>query len=97
REHLLLVVLHHIVADAWSIAVLLRDLKAFYDAEAGLPAPLPELPVQYADFAVWQRGWLAGEVLARQLAWWRPRLAGAPVLDLPTDRPRPAVQTYRGD
>ncbi len=91
-EHALLLDLHHIVADGWSLGVLVHDISALY---AG--APLPELPIQYADFAVWQRGWLRGEVLAEQIAWWREALAGAPAaLDLPTDRPRAAAQTYLG-
>jgi len=92
REHVLLVTMHHIVSDGWSMGVLLRDIAAL-SAES----PLPELPVQYADFAVWQRGWLQGEALEAQLASWKRRLAGAPhVLELPTDRTRPAVQTARG-
>ncbi|HEX5758263.1 MAG TPA: amino acid adenylation domain-containing protein [Thermoanaerobaculia bacterium] len=97
-EHVLLLTLHHIVADGWSMGVLLRELGALYGAAiAGGPDPLPPLPVQYADFAVWQRGWLAGETLERQLAYWREALAGAPqVLELPADRPRPAAQTFRG-
>jgi len=91
-EHALLLTLHHIVADGWSLGVLVRDITALYSRAA-----LPELPVQYADFAVWQRGWLTGDVLERQVSYWRERLAGAPAqLDLPTDRPRPAAQTYRG-
>ncbi len=96
--HAVLFNLHHIVADGWSLGVLVRDLGALYGGfAAGLAAGLPELPVQYADFAVWQRSWLNGEALAEQLAWWRRRLAGAPaVLDLPLDRPRPAVQSLRG-
>jgi amino acid adenylation domain-containing protein len=97
-EHLLSICLHHIVADGWSIGVLTRELAALYAAaRLGRPSPLPELPVQYADYAVWQRRQLQGEVLAGQLDYWRRQLAGAPpLLDLPTDRPRPAVQTYRG-
>jgi amino acid adenylation domain-containing protein len=93
EEHVLLLNVHHVVSDGWSWGVLFRDLYALYSAFArGEPSPLPPLPVQYADFAVWQRGWLAGGVLRRQLDWWRERLAGAPpVLELPTDRPRPAV------
>ncbi|HVS00913.1 MAG TPA: amino acid adenylation domain-containing protein, partial [Thermoanaerobaculia bacterium] len=92
REHLLLVTMHHIVSDGWSIGVLLREVAALHEG-----APLPELPVQYADFAVWQRSWLQGAVLQQQLDHWRQRLAGAPrLLELPTDRPRPAVQTFRG-
>jgi amino acid adenylation domain-containing protein len=98
EEHVLLVCLHHIVFDGWSSGVLFRELGALYAAFArGEPAPLPPLPVQYADFAVWQREQLAGEALDRQLAYWKARLAGAPaLLELPTDRPRPAVQSHQG-
>jgi amino acid adenylation domain-containing protein len=98
REHLLLLTLHHIVADGWSLDVLLREIAALHAAfSQGRPSPLPELPAQYADFAVWQRSWLRGEVLEAQLDAWKRRLAGAPqALDLPTDRPRPDVQTSRG-
>jgi amino acid adenylation domain-containing protein len=94
----LLVTMHHIASDGWSVDVLLGELAALYRAfAAGLPSPLPELPIQYADFAAWQRRWLAGPVLESQLAYWRRQLAGAPeALDLPTDRPRPAVETSRG-
>ncbi len=97
-EHVLLLGLHHIVSDGWSVGVLTRELAAFYAAAAsGRPSPLPELPVQYGDYAVWQRQWLQGEVVERQLAWWRQALAGAPMsLDLPTDRPRPAAPTNAG-
>ena len=97
-EHMLLLSVHHIVADAWSIGVLVRELSAIYSAFArSLPSPLPDLPVQYSDFAVWQREWLQGDVLEVQLGWWRERLAGAPaVIELPADRPRPAVQSARG-
>jgi amino acid adenylation domain-containing protein/FkbH-like protein len=93
----LLLTLHHVAADNWSVAVLMREVSAFYDAQVtGIPLSLPELPVQYADFAVWQRGWLQGEVLERQLAFWRGRLDGAPRrLDLPADRPRPEVPSFR--
>jgi amino acid adenylation domain-containing protein len=95
---LLLLTVHHIVADGWSLGVLLRDLGAAYGARLRGEAPgWTALPVQYGDFAVWQRDWLRGEALERQLAWWRERLAGLPpVLDLPTDRPRPAVRSGRG-
>ncbi|HKH48535.1 MAG TPA: amino acid adenylation domain-containing protein, partial [Thermoanaerobaculia bacterium] len=98
QEHLLLVTMHHIVADGWSVDVLIREVAALYEAFShGQVSPLPELPVQYADFAVWQRDWLQGAVLEAQLAVWKRRLAGAPqVLDLPADRPRPAVPTSRG-
>ncbi|MEA2694508.1 MAG: hypothetical protein QOJ16_3895, partial [Acidobacteriota bacterium] len=92
REHLVLLCFHHIVSDGWSMGVLVRELGTLYVGES-----LPALPVQYADYAVWQREWLAGEVLAAELAWWRERLAGAPaVLALPTDRLRPPVQKFRG-
>ena len=90
--------MHHIVSDGWSLGVLMRELGALYEAfAAGRPSPLPELPIQYADFAVWQQQWLSGEVLEKQLGYWKRQLAGAPPeLSLPTDRPRPPVQTYRG-
>jgi amino acid adenylation domain-containing protein len=97
-DHHLLVVMHHIVSDGWSMGVLVREIGALYEAFAtGRPSPLPELPVQYADFAVWQREHLTGEVLERDLGYWRERLHGAADLDLPTDRQRPAVQSSRGD
>jgi hypothetical protein len=98
EEHVLLLSMHHIVSDGWSMGVLFRELSALYAAyREGRESPLSELPVQYADYAVWQREQLAGEVLDRQLAYWRERLAGAPeLLELPTDHPRPPVQTYRG-
>ena len=98
REHLLLLTLHHIVGDGWSMALLLREMTALYNAFShALPSPLPELPVQYADYAAWQRAWLRDEVLGQEIDGWRRRLAGAPaILDLPIDRPRPAVQSFRG-
>jgi amino acid adenylation domain-containing protein len=98
REHLVLVTVHHIACDGWSIGVLLRELGGLYAAfTAGRTSPLPELPIQYVDFAVWQREQIAGEALAGQLAYWRQRLAGAPpALDLPADRPRPPVQGLGG-
>ena len=98
REHLLLLNLHHIVADGWSLGIFARELSALYGgALSGEPSPLPELPIQYADFADWQRERLRGELLDEQLAWWRQRLAGAPaLLELPTDRPRPPVLGFRG-
>ncbi|MBV8201787.1 MAG: AMP-binding protein, partial [Acidobacteria bacterium] len=97
-DHALLCNLHHIISDGWSTSVLVREVMAIYEAyAAGRPSPLPELAIQYADYAVWQREWLRGEELERQLAFWRRRLAGAPqVLELPLDRPRPAVQAVRG-
>ncbi|HYR08202.1 MAG TPA: amino acid adenylation domain-containing protein, partial [Longimicrobium sp.] len=98
EDHVLLLSMHHIVSDGWSMGVLLREFSMLYEAyREGRESPLPELAVQYADYAVWQREQLAGEVLDRQLAYWKERLAGAPeLLELPTDRPRPAVQTYLG-
>ncbi|HEV3052326.1 MAG TPA: amino acid adenylation domain-containing protein, partial [Longimicrobium sp.] len=98
EDHVLLLGMHHILVDQWSMGVLRGELSALYEAyREGAESPLPELAVQYPDYAVWQREQLAGEVLDRQLAYWKERLAGAPeLLELPTDRPRPAVQTYRG-
>jgi len=98
RHHVLLFTLHHAIADGWSLGVLVREVAALYPAFVqGLPSPLPELPIQYADYARWQREQLQGTVLREQIGYWRERLAGAPmVLDLPTDRPRPAKQTFRG-
>jgi amino acid adenylation domain-containing protein len=98
ENHILLLTMHHIVSDGWSRTVFFRELSTLYEAfYTGEPSPLPDLPIQYADFAVWQREWLPGEVLETQLSYWRQQLAGSPsVLNLPTDRPRPAVQSYRG-
>ncbi|WP_345144820.1 amino acid adenylation domain-containing protein [Dactylosporangium darangshiense] len=90
-EHVLALAMHHVVGDEWSAGILRNELGALY---AG--SELPALPVQYADFAVWQRGWLSGEVLEGQLGFWREALAGAPVLELPTDRPRPPVRSSEG-
>ncbi len=96
-RHILLLTLHHIVSDAWSTGVLRHELAALYRAfAAGRPSPLPELVIQVADFAAWQRRWLDGPALERQLGYWRRQLAGLPELRLPLDRPRPAAQTYRG-
>ncbi|MBW4575169.1 MAG: amino acid adenylation domain-containing protein [Aphanothece sp. CMT-3BRIN-NPC111] len=96
-EHILLLNLHHIVADDWSIGVLMREMGVLYTAFVSEESsPLPELPIQYADFAHWQREWLQGEVLAVQLTYWQQQLKGISMLNLPTDRPRPAVQTYKG-
>ncbi len=98
EEHVLLLTLHHIVSDGWSTGVLAREVSALYGAFVrGQGSPLAPLPVQYADYAVWQRAWVRDETLDAQLAWWRQRLAGAPsVLELPTDRPRPLVAGDRG-
>lgn len=97
-EHVLLLTMHHIVGDGWSTSVLLRELTQLYGAfSKGQPSPLPELAVQYADYAQWQRDWLRGEALESQISYWRNQLGGTlPVLDLPTDRLRPNVQSFRG-
>ncbi|HST59694.1 MAG TPA: condensation domain-containing protein, partial [Longimicrobium sp.] len=97
-DHVLSMCMHHIVSDGWSMNVLAGELSALYGAyTAGAESPLPALAVQYADFAVWQREHLRGEVLDRQIAYWKGQLAGAPaLLELPADRPRPALQSYRG-
>ncbi|HEX5127572.1 MAG TPA: amino acid adenylation domain-containing protein, partial [Rhodocyclaceae bacterium] len=97
-EYRLLFTLHHIASDGWSMGVLVKEVIALYEASLrNAPSPLPLLPVQYADFAHWQRQWLTGAVLDRQVEYWRNRLAGAPtLLEIPTDFPRPAVQTYNG-
>ncbi|HEX6291081.1 MAG TPA: amino acid adenylation domain-containing protein [Herpetosiphonaceae bacterium] len=97
-EHVLLLTLHHIIADGWSLGVLLRELVALYQGCAsGQTAALPPLPIQYADFAAWQRGWVQGELLDRQMAYWKQQLADIPpLLPLPTDHPRPSIGTFRG-
>jgi len=99
QDHVLLLTMHHIVSDAWSMGIFVREMTALCQAYAtGNPSPLLELPIQYADFAVWQRQWLQGEVLEAQLAYWQKQLAGTPLLlALPTDRPRPPVQTFQGN
>jgi amino acid adenylation domain-containing protein len=98
EDHVLVMAMHHIVSDGWSMNVLVRETIALYQAfSSGRVPDLPPLPVQYADFAVWQRNWLQGEVLAQQLEYWKQQLGDDPaVLELPTDRPRPAVQTHNG-
>ena len=98
RQHAIVATLHHIVADGRSIQLLIHELAVLYDAcRRGLPSPLPELTIQYADFAAWQRRWLVNEALDTQLAYWRRRLAGSPpLLELPLDHPRPAVQRFDG-
>jgi amino acid adenylation domain-containing protein len=97
-EHILLLTMHHIVSDGWSIGVLIRELTTLYEAiSTGITAPLHDLPVHYADFAQWQREWLQGAVLEGLLSYWKQQLAGAPfVLQLPTDHPRPPVQSFQG-
>jgi amino acid adenylation domain-containing protein len=98
QEHVVLFTIHHIVSDGWSMGVLVREATALYEAfAAGRPSPLPDLPLQYADFAHWQHRLMQGEGLEAQLTYWRRKLAGAPdLLELPTDRPRPEVRTFRG-
>ncbi|MHC9538717.1 MAG: non-ribosomal peptide synthase/polyketide synthase [Vulcanimicrobiota bacterium] len=98
KEHVLLLTMHHIVSDGWSMGVLMKEIVALYEAFLDdHPSPLLPLPVQYADFAIWQRRWLSGRVLDLQMAYWKNRLADAPsLLPLPCDRPRPPVQSYRG-
>ena len=97
-SYILLLKMHHIIYDGWSLSIFFGELSQLYEAfTQGLPSPLAELPIQYADFAVWQRQWLTGEVLDRQLNYWREQLAGlTPILELLTDYPRPPVQTFQG-
>ncbi|MUG92154.1 amino acid adenylation domain-containing protein [Scytonema sp. UIC 10036] len=97
-EYVLLLNMHHIISDAWSTAVLIREIAVLYENFCtGKPSPLSELPIQYADFAVWQREWLQGEVLEKQLAYWKQQLNGVPhVLELPMVQPRPAIQSFKG-
>ncbi|RKH24696.1 non-ribosomal peptide synthetase, partial [Corallococcus sp. CA031C] len=98
EHHVLLLTMHHIVSDGWSMGVLIRELIALYAAfRDGLPSPLPALSLQYADYAAWQHDWLRGEVLEAQLSWWKEALSGAPqTLELPGDAPRPLTPTGRG-
>ncbi|NEO97699.1 MAG: amino acid adenylation domain-containing protein [Symploca sp. SIO2E9] len=98
QEYLLLLVMHHIASDGWSMGILWQELGELYQANLnGKPSPLPILPIQYSDFALWQRKWLSQEKQDKQLNYWKQRLAGAkPLLELPTDYPRPPIQTYRG-
>ena len=97
QEHVFLLTLHHIVSDGWSVGLFWKELSTLYYAfAAGQSSPLPELPIQYADYALWQREWLQGDVLEQQLQYWKRQLADLPILQLPTDHPRPAVQSFRG-
>ncbi|NEO29118.1 MAG: amino acid adenylation domain-containing protein [Symploca sp. SIO3C6] len=98
QEHILLLVMHHIASDGWSMGILWQEFGELYQAYLnGKPSPLPTLPIQYSDFAVWQKQWLSQEKQEKQLNYWKQKLAGAnPLLELPTDYPRPPVQTYRG-
>ncbi|REF28437.1 amino acid adenylation domain-containing protein [Xenorhabdus cabanillasii] len=97
-EHVLLLTQHHIISDGWSVKILIHELSALYQAfSQGQPDPLPELTLQYADYVLWQQQWLQSDVLKTQLNYWRNRLQGAPeLLELPTDKPRPIQQSYRG-
>ena len=98
QDHVLLIAIHHIVSDGWSMNILAEEFNTLYEAyRSGEPNPLPPLPIQYADYAVWQREALSGDVLAEQGAYWQTHLADAPtLLSLPTDHPRPAMPSYRG-
>ncbi|MGH7794618.1 MAG: amino acid adenylation domain-containing protein [Candidatus Binatia bacterium] len=97
EEHVLFLALHHIASDGWSMGILYRELSVLYEAFSnGRASPMPELPIQYADFAQWQRKRLQGGMLEAQVAYWKRQLRDLPTLELPSDRPRPAVQTYRG-
>jgi len=88
EEHVLLVTMHHIASDGWSMGILYRELSVLYEAFlTGNPSPLPEPPIQYADFAVWQKEWLQGENLEKQLAFWKEQLRDLSPLELPTDHP----------
>ncbi|HLJ26306.1 MAG TPA: amino acid adenylation domain-containing protein [Candidatus Angelobacter sp.] len=96
-NHVLLLTMHHIISDGWSTGVLIQEVSVLYSAfSAGRPSPLGELPIQYADYSMWQREWLEGGVLEQQLAYWRRQLAASSVLKLPADRPRPAAPSQKG-
>ncbi|MFC2155743.1 amino acid adenylation domain-containing protein [Acidobacteriota bacterium] len=98
EDNILLLNMHHIISDGWSLDILLQEFELLYRSHSsGEPAALAELPIQYADFAIWQRQWLSGEVLDEQLSYWKNQLAGVSVLELPTDYPRPKEQTFRGE
>ncbi len=97
QEFVFLLTMHHIIFDGWSFGILLREVSEIYEAyAAGRPSPLPELPIQYGDFAVWQRRWLRGDAVEAKLGYWRKQLANLPLLELPTDYPRPAFQSFQG-
>jgi amino acid adenylation domain-containing protein/non-ribosomal peptide synthase protein (TIGR01720 family) len=97
ETHILLITLHHIISDAWSTGIFLQELFAVLEMLAqGKPVQLPELPIQYVDFALWQHQWLQGEVLEEQLSYWKRKIADIPMLQLPADYPRPSIQTFRG-
>ena len=98
REHVFLLNMHHIISDGWSVGIFIREMAALYEAfSSNRPSPLSDLPIQYADFACWQRQWMQGEVLEKLIDYWKQQLEGAsPELNLPTDRPRTAVDSFRG-
>ncbi|MDM9379457.1 amino acid adenylation domain-containing protein [Chlorogloeopsis sp. ULAP01] len=98
EEYVVMFTMHHIISDGWSMGILIQEVVALYEAfSQNQASPLPELPIQYADFAVWQRQWLQGEVLDNLLSYWKKQLGGnLPILQLPTDYPRPPIQTFRG-
>jgi hypothetical protein len=98
EDHILALITHHIASDGWSSGILLRELTALYEAALlAKPAPLPELPIQYADYAVWQRQWLSGSLMEQELAYWKDHLSGAPgLLDLPADHVRPTAMNHTG-
>jgi len=98
NDHIFILIMHHIIADDWSHGVLFQELSLLYESfSAGEPMPLPQLPIQYADYAAWQRQWLQGEIAERQLSYWKEQLSEIPAIhELPTDHPRPPVQTFRG-
>jgi non-ribosomal peptide synthetase component F len=98
QEYILLVTIHHIISDGWSLSILMRELMALYDTfSQGKPSPIDDLPIQYADFSLWQQQWLQGELLKDKLAYWQRQLGGSlPLLQLPTDKPRPPLQSFQG-
>ncbi|GHO70196.1 hypothetical protein KSC_090880 [Ktedonobacter sp. SOSP1-52] len=98
-NHLLLITMHHIISDGWSLGIFIEELTTLYNALVqGKPVALPPLPIQYADFAVWQNEWLKGDLLEKELTYWREQLAGMPeVIELPLDHARPTIQSYQGD
>jgi amino acid adenylation domain-containing protein len=98
QDHVLVVTMHHVVSDGWSLGILVREVSALYKAfSAGERSPLAELHIQYADYSVWQREWVSGKMLEQQLDYWKRQLAEVSVLDLPTDFPRPLLQSQKGD
>src|SRR5262249_5852166 len=97
EEHVLLVTIHHIVSDGWSIGTFVHELGILYDAyHRGVASPLPELAIQYGDYAIWQEQWLAGHDLRQQTAFWTRQLADLPQLEIPPDKPRPRLPTFHG-